>query len=144
VYLAIGYRFKGDMERVRDFTERGLAVAAVEQNEHYQGVACANRAWLCYRENDFEEVVTHGRTALEWWGGKAYPIQWTARFPLLAVALARNEIEKAVNHAAALLPSSQQRLPDELADTLAQAAHAETPRPCLEHALRLAREMGYL
>ncbi|MCP4363434.1 MAG: hypothetical protein GY796_35995 [Chloroflexi bacterium] len=91
-----------------------------------------------------EGVIKNGRVALSVWDNLPYPFHWLARFPLLAVSLSRGEIEESFQLAAALLVPPQQRLPDELTEALEKAINASTPRPHLEHALQVAREMGYL
>lgn len=121
----------------------------------YIGTAEANLSWVAWREGDLEGARKHGRSALASWqklpkGHASCAFQWTALWPLIGVALTRDEDAKAVSYARVLLESSQQRLPDALAAELEDVVHTwdamkpETTRAQLERAITLAQKMDYL
>jgi hypothetical protein len=78
-----------------------------------------------------------------------YPFQWTAFWPLIGVALARDLTSEAVDYARALLEPSQQRLPDALSALLEEAikswegGETETAHTYLNQAIELAQELGW-
>ena len=78
------------------------------------------------------------------------PFRWIALFPLLALALQEEDIENAVRWAQHLITPPQQRLPDELATSLARAVDAREHAPkatagdFLRQALQLAQKPHYL
>jgi tetratricopeptide (TPR) repeat protein len=149
-YLSIACRLNGDEQQAHICTEQGLKAAIVEQNPAYIGVAKANLAWLSYRHGHLDEVLHDGSAALEQWRPLAYPLEWLARWPLLAVALDQERIPDAIDQARAMLEPVQQRLPDALTATLEEAitawegGQAAPAREHLAEAVRLAQEMGYL
>jgi len=149
-YLTVVFRLKGDLGQARSTMQRGLEVATAEQNRFYIGVARANQAWLGYRDGDLGEAGRNGRAALEHWETLAYPMQWLARWPLLAVALAQEDVAEAIIQAQAMLAPEQQALPEALAGPLEhgirawESGQAETARTHLEWALVFAVELGFL
>jgi DNA-binding SARP family transcriptional activator len=149
-YLTVVCRFKGDLGQARSHMQRGLEVAKAEQNRFYIGVARANRAWLSYRNGDLDKAWRNGHAALEQWEAMPYPMEWLARWPLLAVALAQEDVAEAIGQAHAMLSLEQQALPETLTGALENAVQAwekgdsEAARTHLERALALAQELGFL
>jgi tetratricopeptide (TPR) repeat protein len=149
-YLSIACRLRGDEGPARTYTEQGLEVATAEQNSLYIGVAKANLAWLSYRNGDLDGVLRDGSLALEQWRPLPYPMEWLARWPLLAVALEQGRPSDAADQARAMLDPAQQRLPDAVAAVLEKAVRAgegaapESAEGYLRQAMALAGEMGYL
>ncbi len=149
-YLSINYRLAGDLDRARTHTEQGLEVALAERNPFYIGVAQANLAWLSCRAANLDDVVRHGSAALDRWSPLSYPLEWLARWPLLAALLSQGQTSRALDQARAMLDPSQQRLPDTLTSALEIAIQvwderqAESARTCLQSAADLAQRMGYL
>ena len=134
----------------RRFVEQGLEAATTEQNPLYIGVAKANLAWLSFCHGNVDEVLREGSVALEQWRPFPYPLEWLARWPLLAVVLGQGRIADAVGHARAMLDPAQQRLPDAVTAILEKAVQAregEEPGSAeqyLRQSIALAGEMGYL
>jgi tetratricopeptide (TPR) repeat protein len=135
LYLSLAHRKRGDVARVSEI----LALNDLAEGLGYRGLAEANRAWVALREGKPAAAEKHGRTALADWAreGRTGPtaFQWTARWPLLAVAVGRGDLAAVREHAGAMLDSSVQPLPDQLADALA--------REDFVRAVELAREVGY-
>ena len=117
-----------------------------------RGTARGNLAWVEWREGKLDEAEENGRSALESWQQTStpHPMQWVAFWPLLGVAVARDQISKAVNHARALLDPLQQKQPDALETALQETIREwerdqpEAARTYLDQAIRTAQEMGYL
>ncbi len=150
-YPIILYRKRGRVEEVRRLSRKNLAVANETGATIYAGTAHANLAWAAWRDGSLGEALAQGHAALDAWQGDfKYPFQWTALWPLLAVALMEEEFAWAIEHARALLAPDQQRLPEALVAVLEEAIQAadggqpEVARASLERALELARDMRYL
>jgi tetratricopeptide (TPR) repeat protein len=154
-YLTILYRRRGQLDRVRAYISRSLTVAQEADMPEYAGTARANLAYAAWREGDLAAVQAHGQEALELWrqlppGHASCSFQWTALWPLIAVALTRDQVREAVGYARALIDPSQQRLPDVLTATLERAIQVwQDDRPAaaqelLRNAISLAQEMGDL
>ena len=149
-YLTITHRLGGNVPRVQRIVALALEVATAEQNPVYIGVARANLAWLHHRAGDRVQAVHEATAAVEGWRPLSYPMEWLARWPLLAAMLSGNDVCGAVEQARAMLDPAQQRLPDTLTTALEQAieawdrGQAETAREHLVEASTLAEEGGYL
>jgi DNA-binding SARP family transcriptional activator len=149
-YLSINHRMAGSADRARTCVEQGLEVALAEQNPFYIGVARANLAWLGHRAGELDDVVRDASAALDRWRPLAYPFEWLARWPLLAVFLSQGQTARAIDQARAMLVPIQQRLPDVLTTALEAALQAwdeglaESARERLLDAVALAQQMGYL
>jgi hypothetical protein len=108
----------------------------------YVGMARANLAWVAWSEHDLAETEAHGNAALEAYADSVFgvfPWEWTARFPLLALALARGQVAEAREHAQAMVADTQQPLGGPL-----QTALSGRGRKSLEQAVALAEAAGRL
>lgn len=151
-YLTVVERRRGNLEQVVELARESLEAARSIRRVDYIGVAQANQAWLAWREGDLEAADRLGRAALETWNADShpYPLQGLGIWPLVAVRLARGEVNEAVEPARRLLDPAQQRLPTEMAALLEQAFHShdeadwEAARLSLSRALELAQELNYL
>jgi predicted ATPase/DNA-binding CsgD family transcriptional regulator len=150
-YLTVVYRRRGDVERVREFANDALRVAAEAQMPRYTGMAHAAYAWIAWCEGDIEETVRQAQAAIDDWGGLGtYPFRWLALFPLLAVALQQKDTAQAISWGQHLILAPQQRLPDELTQRLTDAVttwernQVYLATDLLWEVLRLAHEMHYL
>jgi predicted ATPase/class 3 adenylate cyclase len=136
VYQAIARRRLSDVEGVRALDRE---IAEFDDTYGYTGLIAANRAWLALRDRDLDEVEAQGATALADWppDKRAGPtvFQWTARFPLLAVGVERQQADAALEQAHAMLDDSQQPLLADVRAALESGAFAQ--------AVELARKHGY-
>jgi hypothetical protein len=95
------------------------------------------------------EVLLNGRAAVEVWEKLpiVYGFQWTALVPLVAAAI---RSEDALAYARTLLAPTQQRLPSEIGDALADGVrlwdegNRERAKTVIAGALDLARARGFL
>jgi tetratricopeptide (TPR) repeat protein len=150
--LCILYRRRGDAEATRECARRCLQSAMSAQQLENAAVARGNLAWIAWREGDLAEAEKQGQAALELWEQSpfVYAFHWTARIPLLVMALAREQVPEALDHARALLDPQQQKLPDPLEASLEAAIQAGQDRGAeaaahrLERAIQVAKETGYL
>ena len=154
-YLTILYRKQARLNTVQEYCDRSLAAAEEAAMPEYVATAQANKAWVAWRDGDWRRTQRYGRAALALWrqlpaGHASAAFQWTALFPLMAVALADENISEAVVHAQATVDQSQQKLPDGLAAVLENAITAwqqdrstHTSRWLME-AITLARQMNFL
>jgi hypothetical protein len=151
-YLAVVWRKRHQVRETHQASSQCLAAATEAQMPTYAAMAKANLAWVAWCEQRVSDVQTYGQAALELWRQDtfAYPFQWTALWPLIDLALARDQIAEAVDHGRALLDPQQQRLPDALVASLESAltawdeGKAGEARRDLQQALELAREWGGL
>jgi predicted ATPase/class 3 adenylate cyclase len=143
VYGAVCRRKQGDVDGTRALLNE---LDRLDDLHGYGGLVSAVRAWIALREGDHDAVERFAEAAFEDWQPGLYSgprvFQWTARFPVLAVELARGRLEVALEQGRAMLDSFQQPLPTELHAALAQAVEDEDSAK-LEHALDLARARGY-
>jgi hypothetical protein len=110
---------------------------------------------VAWREGDLARAETEGQAALEVWqqlpvGHSLCPFQWTAIWPLVAVAAAKDQTCEACALLCALLEPTQQRLPEALTAAVENAVRAceeskpEAMRTWLDQAVLLAGELAYL
>jgi DNA-binding SARP family transcriptional activator len=154
-YLTILYRKQGLLEKVRKFAAKSEAAAEEATMPEYRGTARANLAWLAWREGDYQAAWMYGREALEIWntlpkGHASCAFQWTALFPLVAMAVAERDFDQAAAYVQAILDPTQQKLPQALTAVLQDAAAAhhlkqidETAR-FLGQAIAMAEIMHFL
>jgi tetratricopeptide (TPR) repeat protein len=151
-WLSVLYRMRGEPEASRQYALHGIEAATGAHLLENEGLVRGNLAWVAWREGDLAEAEKQGRAALELWDKSAfvYAFHWTALLPLLAVAVKRQQIPEALDHAQALLHPQQQKLPDPLEASLEAAIQAgddgqgDTARQRLKHAIQVAQETGYL
>ncbi len=143
VYGLVAKRKRGDLEGAR---ARIADLEALEELHGYRGLVSATAAWVAYRDADFERATLRADAALEDWRSEGRSgsgvFQWTARFPLLGVAVARGDLEAAAEHAHAVLDPSQQPLPQTLERGLEKALDGRAEEDFV-HVLDLARPGGY-
>ncbi len=148
-YLTVVYRKRGQVEETHSYTLRSLEAATAAGMSIYIATSQANLAWVAWRDGNLPQAEENGRAALEMWP-PVYPFQWTALWPLIGVALVRDQVTETFAYARALLEPMQQRLPDALTKCLEAAIRAgeqeqpETARKHLDQAIELAQEMRYL
>ncbi len=148
-YLTIVYRKHGQVEKVRWYATKALAVATTLQFSSYIRYAKGNMAWIAWREGNMAEVQKHSQATLESLE-QDEPFLWVALWPLVGLAVREQQLSNAITYARILLAPLQLRLPDALAGLLEQAIQAwdsgqpETARFHLTKAITLAQEMGYL
>ncbi|HLG62442.1 MAG TPA: AAA family ATPase [Ktedonosporobacter sp.] len=143
------YRRRGQVERVRDILTRAQVIGAM----HHNSVLIGQRAWVAWRDGNLAEAETFGRASLE-----AIQLQslasnlfhWVGVWPLLGVALAREQVSDAIGYARLLLAPKQQAPSGAIATLLAAALTAwenekqEEARAIFRQVVPLAEEMGYL
>jgi len=151
-WLSVLHRKRGEAEATREYALRGLQVATSAGLLENAALVRGNLAWLAWREGDLAEAEKQARTALELWDQSAfvYAFHWTALFPLLVMAVERDALAEALEHAQALLHPQQRRLPESLEAALEAAiqvgddGQVETARQRLERVIQVAQETGYL
>jgi len=150
VYLAITARLQDDLELARAYQAQSYEIATLVGAPQYTGAADAHQAWLHYRDGQWDMAEANARLALEKWRTLRYPFHWLAHWPLLAIALNRDDLAPAVDAAAAMLDPLQQWQSDDIMSCLEQAvdhyqAGQETnARQALEDALEVAKVANYL
>jgi len=154
-YLTVAYRKQGQVEKVRDQIASCIAAAEEATMPEYVATAKANMAWVAWHDGDFEQVQQNGCSAFSLWhalpkGHASYVFQWTARFPMMAVALAEGNLAEAITHVQAVLDPTQQKLAEELTAVLQSTLitwkrqqPAQTAE-LLAQAITLAQKFHYL
>jgi predicted ATPase/DNA-binding CsgD family transcriptional regulator len=154
-YLAVVYRKRKDIERVREYTAHALRIAGEANMPQYMGMARAQYAWLAWCAGNLAETKREAGAAIQDWGGldtaqAGVPFRGLALFPLLGVALQDEDIEQAVQWAQHLITPPQQRLPDGLMTLLERAVAAgengerDAASDLLRQAFQLAQELHYI
>jgi tetratricopeptide (TPR) repeat protein len=151
-YLTLVHRLRGRVEETRSYAGRSLAMALAGKMEDYIGAARANQAWVAWRQGERSEAELAGREALRRWQSLSlvYPLQWMARWPLLALDLEHQRLPEALEHARALVEPRQQRLPETLQGSLTsaltrwEAGDPEAARAHLVQARDTARHLHHL
>jgi DNA-binding SARP family transcriptional activator len=147
-FLPLVWRRRGQVEAVRSV----VADAVAQGERRYVGVLTAQHAWVAWRDGEREEAETAGRAAVEEWQRQrpVYPFQWTGLWPLIALAATSAQCALAVDCVRLLLAPTQQRPPETLLTVLEEVVQAwdagrhERVGSLLQHAMRLAQDMGYL
>ena len=119
------------MDETRHYALRALEVASTGGIPEQIAMAQANLAWVAWREGNLDETQKLGRAALDSWqrGQWVYAFHWTARFPLLAVALERDQVSDALEHARVMLDPQQQQLPEAAGSCLGSSRAGRRSRP---------------
>lgn len=151
-YLTIIQRRRGEVDAVRRYAEQSLGCAAAARMVEYIGMAKGNFAWLHLRQGDIARAYEEGRDGMEKLSQtpQGHILLWVALWPLIGVAIAREQIGEAINYVEKLLVPPQMAIPAALETELRAASeawkaedHAATRR-CLEKVTDLARNIGYL
>jgi tetratricopeptide (TPR) repeat protein len=151
-YLTTVHRKRGQVPETEQYAKRSLTAASENQMSMYIASAKANLAWVAWRNGNLCETKKAARAAHAIWHktDDVSPFHWIALWPLIGVALAGDHLADAVDHAREMLGPTQQPLPDVLAATLEEAIEywdrdkADEVRQCLEQAIEMAPEWGYL
>jgi tetratricopeptide (TPR) repeat protein len=121
-YLAVVDRCLLDQEATAVAAERARASAQEAGFPGYVAAAKANLGWVALRDGRAQEAENLTREALDLWQApSAFPFEWLARGPLLALLLERGDAQGALRQAEGLLEPRQQRLPDGSHDVLQKA-----------------------
>jgi predicted ATPase/class 3 adenylate cyclase len=143
VYRAVARRKLGDVEAVRALD---YEIAALEDPGGYVGLIAGNRAWLAWRDRDLDAAELRATDALRDWerSSRAGPtvFQWSARFPLVAVGVMRDQLEVSSEHARVMLHESQQPLPADVQNALRDALQA-AETAAFAQAIEVATPYGY-
>ena len=150
VYLTLIARRAGDVELVRQRATKALDSATLANAVQYVGAAKANLAWVALRDGQRVEAEQLGRQALDCWTplANAYGLRWQAIWPLLWLALERDDLDEAKALADQLLAHSQQLPPTDLRPMLERMVNDSTDKGQARHLLReaaaMAKTIGYL
>jgi len=138
-YSLMARRKRNDVSSAR---VRLAELEALDELHGYFGLVSAGAAWIAYRDGDFALATRRGEEALADWrseGRTGHSVfEWSARLPLLGVAVAQGDLDSAGEHARAMLDPSQQPLPAWLTRALEEGAEDS-----FASALELARRSGY-
>jgi hypothetical protein len=104
-YRAVAYRRLGDVLRCRTEAEKTLVLAAELKMVEYVAMAKASLAWVAWRHKNEVEAEKLATEALELWHGMddPYGFDWMALWPLIAIALHRQDSSAAIGFARGLL-----------------------------------------
>jgi hypothetical protein len=143
MYRTVARRRQVNVEGVRSLLRE---LDRLDELHGYAGLVAAHHAWVAFRDGDYETARRYAEVAFADWDPSARSgptvFQWTARFPMLGVELARGRSDAAFAHARAMLDEFQQPLPPDLRAVLAEAVqHGDASR--LDEALELAAASGH-
>jgi eukaryotic-like serine/threonine-protein kinase len=151
VYLTVLARLAGNIQLVHQRATEALKVATQANAVQYVGAAKANLAWVALRDGREAEAEELGKAALGCWAplALAYAFKWQAVWPLLWLALQRDNLTEATALAEQLLAHSQQLPAPKLRSLLESAVRDDgldksRTRGLLRQAAGLAHVAGYL
>jgi tetratricopeptide (TPR) repeat protein len=147
-FLPFIFRQRGQVEEVRWVIARALAVPGMTLT----GLMIAHRAWLARRDGEMDKAEEYSRAALDEWQHQRQvnPHQWATLWPLIGVLLIQGRLSEAMPYVCMLLDPRQQLSRKALGVLLKSARQAwdagqqVKAHACLQQALSLAEEMGYL
>ena len=154
-YLAVAHRRLQRVDEAERWGSRAAEAASESNRPGYLGAAYGVLAWVELRRLRPLECAALARQATDlWWRNRArpghvrreeFPFQWLALLPLAAASIAAEQLPRAQQALAELLPAPQLRLPAEL-EVCVRDATRTTPASYaqLNRALGLARQLGYL
>ena len=104
-YRAVAYRRLGDVARCRTEAEKTCELATKLGMVEYIAMAKANLAWVAWRQENYAEAEKIATKALDLWHGMddPYGFDWMALWPLIAIALHRQDSSAAIGFAHGLL-----------------------------------------
>jgi class 3 adenylate cyclase/tetratricopeptide (TPR) repeat protein/DNA-binding XRE family transcriptional regulator len=151
-YLMAAGRKRGDVDAVQEEIGPVIERAREASLPEYEAMAIANRAWVAWRRGDEEKAATDAQTALRIWEELPvrYMFDWMALWPLVAIALAAQQVEQAAEYARGMLPPPQQLLQEPVRTLVHSAVQAwDNGQPAeteelLRRAVRAADDLGYL
>jgi class 3 adenylate cyclase/tetratricopeptide (TPR) repeat protein len=149
-YLTVLARLAGDLDLVRQRAIEALKAATLANAVQYIGAAKANLAWTALREGREAEAKQLGTEALDCWAplANAYGFKWQAIWPLLWLAVERDDLAEAKALADQLLAHSQQLPASDLRPLLKRVVGDSTDksqiRDLLRQAAGMAKTIGYL
>jgi hypothetical protein len=115
-------------------------------------MAVANGAWAAWRNGEEEQAAADALAALDTWRRLPfrYIFDWTALWPLAAMAVASGRVAEAVEHARGMLAPQQMLLQQPVRTAVGNAVGAwDAGEPAateqwLRKAVHAAGEAGYL
>jgi tetratricopeptide (TPR) repeat protein len=151
-YRAVAYRRLADVGHCRTEAEKTLEIATKLGMVEYIAMAKANLAWVAWRQENYAEAEKIATKALDLWHGMddPYGFGWMALWPLIAIALHRQDSSAAIGFARGLLAENQHPLPETLLNAIRKACDEwqngaqENATADLSSTMRLARELSYL
>jgi tetratricopeptide (TPR) repeat protein len=153
VYLTLLSRKRLRVREAEALALRSLKLAQQAELPYYIVPSRGTLAWVAWREGDVPKAENEGRIALQIWQEREtgkYPFVWTALWPLIGVAMARQELSRAIGHVDLLLDEKQQRLPEAMTAALQAATTAwskgqqDQAREHMNKAAAVAADLGYL
>jgi serine/threonine protein kinase/DNA-binding CsgD family transcriptional regulator len=151
-YQTLLYRKQWLVESVRRSAARSLEISEKAKMPEYVGIAKANQAWVAWCDGNLTEVAARAEEALSVWGPleagfASLAWRWVAFWPLMGVALKKQQVERAIGYARQILDPSQQRLPEAVTHALQDAidawedGHHEVARSHLYEALQASGDL---
>jgi tetratricopeptide (TPR) repeat protein len=154
-YLTILYRKLGQIDKVREYIVHCQTTAESGEMIEYLATAEANLSWLYWREGNLAQAEKKGTKALKLWqqlpaDHASGAMKWTALWPLFGKSVLQEKLSKAVKYIDALCDISQQRMPQILEESVIEIKNISKKNDpkklkiCLENAMNLAQQLGYL
>ena len=145
MFLPFIFRRSGQVEAVREVIAQALALLEARNIPLISG----HRAWLAWRDGNLEEAESYGLASLvdRQRQERSNAFLWGGLWPLIGVALVREDLTKAIEYVQLLFDPSQQPPPEPLRmllEAALQAGNNEEVRAFLQQAMPLAGDLGYL
>ncbi len=131
-YQVVVHRLQGHINRVEELANRCLPLAQLAKMYDYIGVCQAGLAWAVLRQTDplealdLQKVEHLALKALEAWEKhrSPYPLKWMAWWPLIQIAIEKEQLSEAIDYARELFEPDQQALASAIEPALTAALAA--------------------
>lgn len=151
-YLMLSARMRGQVERTQSYFETVLSTTWAGPMADYTFTVQGCQAWIAWRAGRLDEAQAFGLAAREKLLGpfRPYPFQWIVYFPLIAVAVAKEQLAEAIEYVQSVLDPTQMILPEDLTTALKgivevwEAKQFDSVRQSLTDTLKLATKYSYL
>jgi class 3 adenylate cyclase/tetratricopeptide (TPR) repeat protein len=124
-FLTVAHRCAGDVDAAESLYLQSLESARSADMDTYVGIALANQSWVACRRGDRLECERLARKAAGIWDKQPWRIRWLAHWPLLRIAIEREDWDGAGRHARTILGREQYRMPEGIAEALGEALQAQ-------------------
>ncbi|MCA9695896.1 MAG: hypothetical protein KC431_00105, partial [Myxococcales bacterium] len=145
-YLTMTHRRRRDTDRVEQFGRASLEVSTRIGIPTYIAAARAQLGWVEWTRGNSERAFALLTAAIDSWVERvmAWPFQWLADLPLMALEFERGDLEAAADVTESLLADRAQALPEALTSALRFLRGTERADPRLSSRIAAVLEQARL
>lgn len=108
-YVTVLARRRRQLDQAEDVAAKALELSLRSELREYVAAAWANQAWVALRRGELDRACELATQAVQSWQQfpAVFPFHWLARLPLLELAIRRDQLADACEHADAILAPTQ-------------------------------------